>query len=78
MNDSRNTGRDDHMTPAQTGVYLKKTTRTLVEWRNKGVGPVYIRLPGNRILYRRADVDRWLAGKTFQHRAAEAAGLNAA
>ncbi|MBV8093118.1 MAG: helix-turn-helix domain-containing protein [Acetobacteraceae bacterium] len=53
--------------------------RTLLRWRQDGCGPPYIRLGGLKrgpIRYPRKGVDAWLAGRTFPHRAAEAAGHN--
>jgi len=48
--------------------------RTAGRWRASGDGPPFIRLGKRRILYRRADVEAWLANRTFASLAEEAAG----
>lgn len=47
--------------------------QTLRLWRLRGCGPAYIRLSGStgRCGYRPADIDRWLADRTFTSTAAE-------
>jgi hypothetical protein len=52
---------------------LRVTSRTTARWRVEGNGPAFVRAGGRRILYRRADLNEWLAGRTYAHRAAEAA-----
>lgn len=54
---------DSHevMTPDETARYLKVAPATLKDWRTKGRGPVWVRLSGQIVRYRRRDVDRWLA-----------------
>jgi hypothetical protein len=50
----------------------RETTRL---WRTKGYGPPYIRRtpsPFSQVYYRRSDVQKWLASRTFRHRAEEA------
>ena len=44
--------------------------QTLRKWRVTGGGPPYVRL-GGRVAYRRADVDAWIADRTFTSTAAE-------
>ena len=51
---------------------LHVNPRTTMRWRDDGTGPPYVRVGPRRLLYRRADVDAWLAAHTFPHRAAEA------
>jgi hypothetical protein len=48
--------------------------RTASRWRGSGDGPPFIRLGKRRILYRRADVETWMASRTFASLADEAAG----
>jgi hypothetical protein len=48
--------------------------RTASRWRASGDGPAYVRLGKRRIVYRRADVEAWLARRTFNSLAEEAAG----
>ena len=45
--------------------------RTLVRHRVEGGGIPYVRLGARRVAYREEDVQAWLAGRTFPHRAAE-------
>jgi hypothetical protein len=47
--------------------------RTAQRWRASGEGPPFVRLGKRRVLYRRSDVERWLAGRTFASLADEAA-----
>ena len=46
--------------------------RTAQRWRSTGQGPSYVRL-GRRVIYRTADVERWLAERTFSSHADELA-----
>lgn len=48
--------------------------QTLRMWRHAGRGPDYVRL-GNRVAYRRADLDAWIAARTFAHTSAESARM---
>ncbi|MEX5636984.1 helix-turn-helix domain-containing protein [Parafrankia sp. FMc2] len=41
-------------------VELHKTTGTIRNWRTRGYGPRGFKV-GNTVLYRRTEVDRWLA-----------------
>lgn len=45
--------------------YLGETVprRTLGQWRYRGLGPPYAKI-GRHVVYRREDVDRWLAEHT--------------
>ena len=45
--------------------------RTAQRWRATGGGPPFVRLGRRRVVYRVADVERWLAERTFAHRADE-------
>ncbi|WP_017941536.1 MULTISPECIES: helix-turn-helix domain-containing protein [unclassified Thioalkalivibrio] len=49
-----------NMTPQQAAEYLHLSPRTLIRWRNMRKGPPWVKA-GQRIIYRRADVDAWLA-----------------
>lgn len=40
--------------------YLGLSHRTLEKWRTRGVGPAYSRI-GRRVVYRRADLDQFVA-----------------
>jgi predicted DNA-binding transcriptional regulator AlpA len=47
--------------------------RTAQRWRCDGGGPPFVRLGRRRIVYRIADVETWLAERTYRHRADELA-----
>ena len=46
--------------PQTAAAAIGVTVGTLKRWRREGVGPVYCRI-GNRVRYRIADLDAWLA-----------------
>jgi predicted DNA-binding transcriptional regulator AlpA len=52
--------------------------RTAQRWRSEGRGPKWIRLGRRRVIYRRSDVEIWLAERTFSSRADELARSMAA
>ena len=52
--------------------------RTAQRWRTEGTGPAFVRLGKRRIVYRVADVEQWLAQRTFASRADEVARQTAA
>jgi predicted DNA-binding transcriptional regulator AlpA len=45
--------------------------RTAQRWRASGGGPAFVRLGKRRVVYRVADVERWLTERTFASRADE-------
>jgi hypothetical protein len=45
--------------------------RTAQRWRATGDGPPFVRLGRRRVVYRVADVEQWLAERTYAHRADE-------
>lgn len=47
------------MRPKQTAELLNVTERTLRQWRQRGWGPAFLRLPGG-IRYERPAVVQWL------------------
>jgi hypothetical protein len=66
----------------QTGEYIDEDglyerylipPRTAQRWRASGGGPAFVRLGKRRVVYRVADVERWLAQRTFSSRADELA-----
>lgn len=64
-------GNGELLTTEQATAYLGyKSTRTLMRKRVDGTGPVYARLAG-RVLYRRTDLDLWVARHIVRHRAEE-------
>ena len=60
------------LTVDQIAALLQRSHRTLETWRRNGTGPPFIRI-GRRVVYRRSDIEAWLAENTFNHRAAEVA-----
>lgn len=60
----------EFLTDPQFARLVKTSTRTTETWRRNGNGPPFIRL-GRRILYRRCDVETWLAAQRFHSRAHE-------
>jgi hypothetical protein len=45
--------------------------RTAQRWRSSGEGPPFVRVGPRRVMYRIADVEAWLATRTFRSRADE-------
>ena len=43
---------------------LRKAPFTIKEWRMRGVGPAYTKV-GNKVIYSREEVARWLAENTY-------------
>jgi hypothetical protein len=41
---------------------LHQKPNTLTSWRNRGIGPAYVKI-GRRVFYRRSDVSAWLAAQ---------------
>jgi excisionase family DNA binding protein len=67
---NRNTSRDPELlTIAEAAELLRAPVATLRYWRHLGTGPRSFRL-GRRVLYRREDLQAWIA----QQRAEAAAG----
>jgi predicted DNA-binding transcriptional regulator AlpA len=64
-------------TTAKVAERLRVTTRTLARWREVGCGPRYVRIGQHKIGYPADEVDRWLAARTHESRAAEAASAAA-
>jgi hypothetical protein len=63
-----------YLTTEETAAVLKIQPQTLAVWRMKGRGPRYIRLSPSRrsrCLYRRTDIEEYLASRTFTSTAAE-------
>jgi hypothetical protein len=57
----RSAGGLDLRTPVETAKYLRTARQTLSKWRYEGVGPSYYKI-GGRILYRKEDLDTFIAG----------------
>lgn len=50
--------------PRQAADYLKRSEKTLANWRSQGNGPPFIKC-GSRILYDQDVLDQWLAGRSY-------------
>lgn len=51
----------DIMDAAEAAVYLRTSTSTLAKYRMFGGGPTFIRQSSRKTLYRKTDLDAWLA-----------------
>ena len=58
--DDDRTAAAELLTLADAAAVLRTPVATLRYWRHLGVGPDGFRL-GRRVVYRRDDIDRWLA-----------------
>lgn len=54
------------LTPKQLADVIHSTTAGLAQMRYRGTGPRFVRVTRTTILYRQADVDDWLASRTFE------------
>jgi hypothetical protein len=61
----------EFLSDQQFAALVDVTTRTTLRWRQKGLGPNYVRAGLRRVLYRRSDVLAWVGARTFSNRAAE-------
>jgi hypothetical protein len=61
---------DDILAAADVAAQLQRSVATLERWRRLCVGPPWLRIRG-RVMYRRGDVDTWLAAQ--RHATREAA-----
>lgn len=50
---------EDLLLEHEIAEWTRQNLRTLRYWRSQGVGPRWAKL-GRRVVYRRADVQRWL------------------
>jgi len=48
------------MTTQEVAELLRRSTETMRYWRWQGIGPPSFKI-GRRVMYRRAEVERWLA-----------------
>ena len=49
----------EHLTTKEVAALLGKTTRTLVEWRRKGIGPAYAVI-GHKVVYLHESLVEWM------------------
>lgn len=50
----------ENLRPDEAASYLRTSDRTLSRWRQMRIGPPWVRA-GRAVLYRRKDLDEWLA-----------------
>ena len=50
----------ENLRPNEAASYLRTSPRTLSRWRQMRIGPPWVRA-GRAVLYRRKDLDEWLA-----------------
>ena len=65
----------ENLTTAEAAVYTRYSESKLNKLRHFGGGPVYIGLSARRIVYRRADLDAWMAGRAFASTSAASVGI---
>lgn len=51
------------MTTAEVAQLLRTSSETVRYWRHVGKGPQWVKT-GRRVVYRRADVEAWVAAQT--------------
>ncbi|WP_198679475.1 helix-turn-helix domain-containing protein [Thermomonospora amylolytica] len=51
------------LTPAEAAAYLRRSPKTLRNWRSRGIGPKYTGR-GHGVRYRRDDLDAWIRANT--------------
>lgn len=58
--------KENHYTPKETAQdWLKVKDQTLRVWRMKGIGPSYVRISKNRVLYPESAIRAFLEARTF-------------
>lgn len=64
-----------YLNAEQTANLLGIKTSTLANWRSRGLGPAYIKTGATRspVLYRKSDIDKWLAMSVIQPSCSSAA-----
>lgn len=63
------------LTQAETAELLRLSERTLERWRVSGDGPVFCKLGKKRVLYRRDDLEKWIASHLC-HSTSEASSIS--
>jgi len=57
---------DALLRPAEAAALLGFTKRALEAWRQRGEGPVFVRVSARAVRYRRADLNAWAAARLQQ------------
>lgn len=53
---------NDYLDATEAAELVRRPASTLAYWRHRGEGPNYAKI-GRRVLYRREDVEAWLAAQ---------------
>ena len=61
----------DLMSPDEAAAYTRLSVKTLAKMRCQGTSMPFLKLR-KKVMYRRSDLDRWLAGCLVQSRASRA------
>jgi hypothetical protein len=51
------------LTSREVSRYLRITRWTLLNWRKRGIGPLFVKLPNHHFLYLRRGLGRWLRAR---------------
>ena len=60
-----NTTPTENMVEDEAARYARVSVSSLQRWRGQGFGPKFVKA-GRRVIYRRKDLDDWMAQRTFQ------------
>jgi predicted DNA-binding transcriptional regulator AlpA len=55
----------EHMRPAQAAEYLAVSKSFLDQARVAGTGPRFVKISSSLVIYRRTDLDAWLAARVI-------------
>ena len=61
MDENQNLEPTTWMTRKEAAALLRKSPQTLANWNSMGIGPKAVRPGGGQTLYRRGDVEAWVA-----------------
>jgi predicted site-specific integrase-resolvase len=50
----------EHLLPSEVCTLLRRNEASLRRWRQKGIGPAYVKTETGHILYKRESVERYL------------------
>lgn len=62
-NFSNPTTPEEYLTPREAAIIAKSSPSTFAKYRCFGGGPKFIRVSSRKTLYRRSDLDQWLASR---------------
>ena len=64
--------RQRYLNQTEAAHELRVSVRTLLRWRQVGIGPRFVRAGATRVLYSLEELRAWAASQTFQSAAQEA------